>query len=162
MGHFLREYENHWETKGRVLRVRICCSWFCIPMSLSKKGRPPPSASSFHVCESPVTKKRRKEKGRDVSAGSTARIPLSSLIVLVNVQAIAADNRMCELCTIIALEGSERASSHRYGEWFFFLSYIAITVISYCQQFTLTRTHITTEYIRILEYIRIANYASRS
>lgn len=52
-------------------------------MSLSGKGRLPPSASPSHVCGSPVTEKKtrkRKEKGRDVSAGSAARIPLSPLV----------------------------------------------------------------------------------
>lgn len=98
--------------------------------------------------------RKRKEKGRDVSVGSTARIPLSpprrerSLSETRGRARQRRITRTCEPYAIIALEGSER----RHGGWCF-----CVTAISYRQQFSPRPRSVAAPG----EYASTANYTSR-
>lgn len=148
--------------EGRVPRVLcICCSRFYIPVSLSGQGRPLPSASPSHVCRVSGYKKiekKRKKGGTRVSAGSTARIPLSPLIERsreTRGRTAASGNRTCESSAIIALEGSGRAGFARVHMEDGFLPYVAITVISHTAN-NLPSQDVTAEYVSPWRVTRVA------
>jgi len=92
--------------------------------------------------------KERKREGRFPQEAPPDSLFRPSSNVLVNARTNRSEgNRMCESCTIIALEGSERRHGGRV--------FTSHTVISYCRQFTLARPR--TEY-----NVSLVNYASRS